>query len=275
MRRQTGLVWVARHSLAIAFAAAFVLPLVFIVLTAVMPEEQTLTPELWPRHWEWGNLAAVFQKAPMAQWFLNTMIYAVLASVFTLLASVPAAYALARYRFRGSNVAFLLVVAMMLLPPQVLVVPMYLVWASLGLTGTIWPLVLPMLFGDAFSIFLLRQFLLTIPDDYADAARIDGCGEFRTLWWVILPMLRPALAAVGLFTFFYAWNDYYGPLIYVSEQPSHWTLSIGLASFKSIHAVQWNLTMAATLIVMAPLIVVFFFAQKAFIEGVTLTGVKG
>jgi multiple sugar transport system permease protein len=211
----------------------------------------------------------------MARWMLNTTIYAVLATVFTLVSSVPAAYALARYRFRGTNAAFLLVVAMMLLPPQVLVVPMYLVWASLGLTGSIWPLVLPLLFGDAFAIFLLRQFLLTIPEEYADAARIDGCGEFRVLLRVVLPMMRPALAAVGLFTFFYAWNDYYGPLIYLSETPDLWTLSIGLASFKTVHAVQWNLTMAATLIVMAPLVIVFFFAQKAFIEGVTLTGVKG
>jgi multiple sugar transport system permease protein len=167
------------------------------------------------------------------------------------------------------------VVAMMLLPPQVLVVPMYLIWADLKLTGTIWPLVLPLLFGDAFAIFLLRQFLLTIPEEYANAARMDGCSELQVLLKVVLPLMRPALAAVGLFTFFYAWNDYYGPLIYVSERPEHWTLSLGLATFKTVHAVQWNLTMAATLIVMAPLIIVFFFAQKALIEGVTLTGVKG
>jgi multiple sugar transport system permease protein len=269
------LLWVARHSLAIALAAGFVLPIVFIVLTALMPDRQALTSDLWPSSWEWSNLVTVFERAPLLRWLTNTVIYASLATVFTLISSVPAAYALARYRFRGRNAAFLLVVAMMLLPPQVLVVPMYLVWADLKLTGSIWPLVLPMLFGDAFAIFLLRQFLLTIPEEYANAARIDGCGELRVLLKVILPMMRPALAAVGLFTFFYAWNDYYGPLVYLGEMQEQWTLSLGLASFKTVHAVQWNLTMAATLIVMAPLIIVFFFAQKAFIEGVTLTGVKG
>jgi multiple sugar transport system permease protein len=148
-------------------------------------------------------------------------------------------------------------------------------WARLHLTGTIWPLVLPSLFGDAFSVFLLRQFLLTVPEDYLNAARIDGCGELRVLTRVVLPMMRPALVAVGLFSFFNAWNDYYGPLIYTGETPAHWTLALGLATFKTSHAVQWNLTMAATLIAMAPVIIVFFFAQKAFIEGVTLTGVKG
>ncbi|TDD61290.1 carbohydrate ABC transporter permease [Kribbella antibiotica] len=267
--------WVATHCVAIAIAAAFIMPLIFIGLTAVMPDEQALTPDLWPKSWEWGNLATVFRTAPLSRWLLNTVIYAVLATIFTLVSAVPTAYALARYKLRGTNIAFLLVVAMMLLPPQVLVVPMYLIWASLGLTGSIWPLVIPLLLGDAFSIFLLRQFLLTIPEDYADAARIDGCGELRVLLRVVLPMMKPALAAVGLFTFFYAWNDYYGPLIYLSEMPDQWTLSIGLASFKSVHSVQWNLTMAATVIVMAPLIILFFFAQKAFIEGVTLTGVKG
>jgi multiple sugar transport system permease protein len=168
------------------------------------------------------------------------------------------------------------VIATMMLPPQVVVVPMYLVWAQqLHLTGTLWPLLIPMAFGDAFSIFLLRQFLLTIPSEYVDAAKVDGCGDFRAMIHVVLPMARPAIAAVGLFQFFYCWNDYFGPQIYASENPAAWTLSYGLETFKSAHHTDWNLTMAATLMVMAPVIIVFFFAQKAFVEGVTLTGVKG
>ncbi|WP_214322822.1 carbohydrate ABC transporter permease [Nonomuraea sediminis] len=269
------LVWLADHSLAVALAIAFIGPLVFIALTALMSDRQALTSSLWPDHFQWSNLVEVFSRAPVLTWLGNTLLYAVPATVFTVVSSVPAAYALARYRFRFRRAAFLLVVAMMLLPPQVLVVPVYLIWARLHLTGTLWPLVVPLLFGDAFAIFLLRQFLLTIPEEYAQAARIDGCGEFRVLVRVILPMIRPAIAAVALFQFFYAWNDYYGPLVYTGEAAEHWTLSLGLASFKSVHSVQWNLTMAATLLVMAPLIAVFFFAQKAFIEGVTLTGVKG
>ncbi|MFI6323442.1 carbohydrate ABC transporter permease [Nonomuraea sp. NPDC050556] len=266
---------IADHSIAIALALAFVGPLAFIVLTALMSDRQALTSALWPSPFEWTNLVEVFSRAPVLRWLGNTLVYAVLVTVFTVVSSVPAAYALARFRFRGRKAAFLLVVAMMLLPPQVLIVPVYLIWAQLHLTGTIWPLVLPALCGDAFAIFLLRQFLLTIPEEYAQAARIDGCGEIRVLLRVILPMIRPAVAAVSLFTFFYAWNDYYGPLVYTGEVAENWTLSLGLASFKTVHSVQWNLTMAATLLVMAPLIAVFFFAQKAFIEGVTLTGVKG
>src|SRR5919206_151077 len=129
--------------------------------------------------------------------------------------------------------------------------------------------------GDAFSIFLLRQFLMTIPNEYLDAAKVDGCGDLRTLLRVVLPMARPGIAAVALFQFFYAWNDYFGPQIYASENPGAWTLSYGLESFKGAHHTDWNLTMAATVLVMAPVILVFFFAQKAFVEGVTLTGVKG
>jgi multiple sugar transport system permease protein len=192
-----------------------------------------------------------------------------------LLASVPTAYALAKLRWRGRTAMFLTVICMMMLPPQVVSVPLYLMWANVGLTGSLWPLIVPMLFGDAFSIFLLRQFLLTIPAEYLDAARVDGCGEWRTLLRVVVPMARPGIAAAALFQFFYAWNDYYGPLLYTSENESHWTLSLGLASFHTVHHVDWNLVTAATVLTMAPIIVVFFFAQRAFVQGVTLTGVKG
>jgi multiple sugar transport system permease protein len=153
---------------------------------------------------------------------------------------------------------------------------MYLFWAKqLHLSGTLWPLIIPLAFGDAYSIFLLRQFLLTVPKEYVEAAKVDGCGDFRALVRVVLPLARPAIAAVALFQFFYLWNDYFGPQIYTSENPGAWTLSYGLGTFKSAHHTNWNLTMAATLLVMAPVIAVFFLAQKAFIEGVTLTGVKG
>jgi multiple sugar transport system permease protein len=167
------------------------------------------------------------------------------------------------------------VIAMMVLPPQITQVPVYLMWAKANLTGTLWPLILPNLLGDAFSIFLLRQFLLTIPEEYADAARIDGCSEWRVMTNIILPMAKPAIAATGMFMFFASWNDYYGPLLYTSENTAHWTVSLGLAQFRTAHQVQWNLSMAATLLVMLPVMVLFFFAQKAFVEGVTLTGVKG
>ncbi|GAA3114005.1 carbohydrate ABC transporter permease [Planomonospora alba] len=275
VRGRRALYWVATHALALAIAVMFLAPLVFIALTALMTDQQALTSDLWPRSWNWGNFAEVFARSDLLRWIGNTMLYAGLGTAFMLLSSVPVAYALARFRFPGRRTAFLAVITTMMLPPQVVAVPVYLVWARADLTGTLWPLVLPMLLGDAFSIFLLRQFLLTIPREYTEAARVDGCSDLATLLRIILPMARPAIAAVALFQFFYCWNDYYGPLLYASTEVENWTLSIGLASFKALHSVQWNLTMAATLLVMAPVIIVFFLAQKVFIEGVTLTGVKG
>lgn len=275
-QRRRALHWIAVHALGIAAAAFFVLPFVFVFLTAVMSDNQALTRDLWPHTWQWSNFRTVWDTPGFLTWWRNTLLYAVGGTVLTIVSSLPVAYALAKFRFRGRNVIMMLVISTMMLPPQVIIIPMYLFWAKqLGLDGTLWPLIIPMAFGDAFTIFLLRQFLLTIPKEYTEAAKVDGCGEVRTLLTVILPMIKPAIAAVALFQFFYCWNDYFGPQIYASSNPAAWTLSYGLESFKGAHHTNWNLTMAATVLVMAPVIMVFFFAQKAFIEGVTLTGVKG
>ncbi|WP_425956805.1 carbohydrate ABC transporter permease [Xylanimonas sp. McL0601] len=275
VRHRPPLVWVADHAVFLALALAFLAPFAFVVMTAFMSAGQAGTTFSWPTEWHPENFALVFQKLPMLKYFGNSLLYAVLATVFMLLSSVPAAYALARIRFRGSGIFFLAIIAMMLLPPQVTTVPLYVMWARLHLTGTLWPLILPNLLGDAFSIFLLRQFLLTIPLDYTEAARLDGCGEVRTMLQVIVPMAKPGIAATAIFLFFHSWNDYYGPLLYTSENESAWPVSYALAQFRGAHAVDWNLTMAATLVAMVPVVVIFFFAQKAFVQGVTLTGVKG
>ncbi|AXE77935.1 MULTISPECIES: carbohydrate ABC transporter permease [Streptomyces] len=275
-RRKSLLNWIAVHALGVAAALFFVLPFVFLLLTSLMSDQQALTRDLWPHPFEWSNYRRVFETDGFLTWWRNTLLYAGLGTVLTVVSSLPVAYALAKFRFRGRHLSLMLVISMMMLPPQVVVIPMYLFWAKqLDMSGTLWPLIIPMAFGDAFSIFLLRQFLLTIPNEYLDAAKVDGCGEFRTLMRVVVPMAKPGIAAVALFQFFYAWNDYFGPQIYASENPGAWTLSYGLDSFKSAHHTDWNLTMAATVLVMAPVILVFFFAQKAFVEGVTLTGVKG
>jgi multiple sugar transport system permease protein len=274
-RRESLLIFIARHAVAIALCLMFLAPVVFVVLTSFMSSGQSLTSHYWPEVWHPSNYVEVFRKTQMPRYLLNTVLYAVLATTFTIASSVPAAYALAKLRWRGRTATFLVIICMMLLPPQITTVPLYLMWADYHLTGTLWPLILPTLFGDAFSIFLLRQFLLTIPNEYLDAARVDGCGEWRTLLRVVAPMARPGIAATAMFQFFYAWNDYYGPFLYTSENQSNWTLSLGLASFRTLHAVAWNLVTAATVLTIAPVVVVFFFAQKAFVQGVTLTGVKG
>ncbi|MHC5258415.1 carbohydrate ABC transporter permease [Streptomyces sp. UC4497] len=275
-RRQRILNWIAVHSIAIAVALLFVLPFVFVFLTSVMSDGQAMSGDLWPDSWHWENYKAVLQTDGFLDWWKNSLLYAGLGTLFTVCSAIPVAYALAKFRFRGRRTAMLLVISTMMLPPQVIVIPMYLVWAQqFHLSGTLWPLIIPMAFGDAYSIFLLRQFLLTIPKEYIESAKVDGCGELRTLLRIVVPMAKPGIAAVALFQFFYCWNDYFGPQIYAAQNPASWTLSYGLESFKSAHSVNWNLTMAATLLVMAPVCLVFFFAQKAFVEGVTLTGVKG
>jgi multiple sugar transport system permease protein len=274
-KRQNRLAWIAKHSIAIVLVIMFVTPVVYLVLLSLMTSNQALTSDYWPKTWHPENYLRVFQVTQLPRYLLNTVIYAVSATVLTLASSIPAAYALAKLKFRGSNVLFLTVICVMMLPPQVVTVPLYLMWARYGLTGSLWPLIIPAMFGDAFCIFLLRQFLLTIPTEYLDAARVDGCGEWRTLLKVVLPMARPGIAAAGLFQFFFSWNDYYGPLLYTSENEKAWTLSLGLASFHSVHHVDWNLVTAATVLAMAPLIIIFFFAQRAFVQGITLTGFKG
>lgn len=265
----------AEHSLLIAIAIAFVAPIVFILLTSLMTNHQALSTDLWPHPFKFENFIQVFRDEPVAKYALNSFLYAFLATLGVLLSSIPAAYALAVLKWRGRSVVMILVLVAMMLPEQVTIIPVYVMFAKLHLVGSIAPLIIPNWFGDAFSIFLLRQFFLTIPSEYADAARIDGCGELRILTNVYLRLAKPAIAAVALFSFFYCWNDFFGPLIYTGETPGHWTLSVGLAQFRTLHQVQWNLTMAATLLFMAPVIALFFAAQKVFIEGVTLTGIKG
>jgi len=280
VRRKRLLIAVANHSLLIAASIAFLAPFAFITLTALMTNNQALSANLWPHPFAWHNFIDVFTKAPLWRWTFNTFEYAVLATLGVVLSSVPVAYALARLRWRGRNLAFIVVLIALMLPPQVTVIPLYVMWAKFhpfgfNFIGTLWPVIIPNWFGDAFSIFLLRQFFLTIPEEYMDAARVDGCGELRILTTVVARLAKPAIAAVALFSFLYTFNDFFLPLLYSGEQPHNWVLSIGLSEFRSLHQVQWNLTMAATLLVMAPVIVLFFLAQRAFVEGVTLTGVKG
>jgi multiple sugar transport system permease protein len=269
------LVWIAEHAALIALGIVTIAPIVFVVLTSLMTSNQALTASIIPRPFDFGNYVRVFTELPLAQWFGNSALYAVLATLFMLLSSVPAAYALAQIQFKGANLIFTAIIVTMLLPPQVTAVPVYVMWSHLHLTGTLWPLILPNLLGDAFSVFLLRQFFLTIPKEYGDAARMDGAGEWRVLWSVVMPMARPGIASAAIFMFFHSWNDYYGPLLYASENDRAWPIAYGLATFRGQHGSDWSMTMALTVVIMVPVVVIFFFAQKAFVEGIALTGVKG
>jgi multiple sugar transport system permease protein len=276
IRRRRLLLAVANHSVAIALSLAFLLPFVFIVATGLMTNQQALSPNVWPHPFVWSNFKTVFDSFPFVRYTVNTVTYAGLATLGVVLSCVPVAYALSRLQWRGRQLAFVLVLSTLMLPPQVTIVPLYLIFVRLHWIGSLKPLIVPMFFGDAFSIFLLRQFFLTIPYELSDAARVDGASELQILTRIIVPLAKPAIAAVALFQFLYSWNDFFSPLVYAGSNPNSWTLAVALQQFTSLsRGVLWNLQMAGSVLFMLPVIVIFFFAQKVFVEGVTLTGVKG
>ena len=281
VRRRQLLYRIADHAILIMISAIFLVPIVFMFATAVMSDDQTLSTSFWPDPFVWSNFSTVFDQVPLARYTWNTFLYAGLSTVGVLISSIPVAYAFSRLEWRGRNVVFLLVLSTLMLPTQVTSVSLYIIfardldWTGVDWIGTLKPLIVPSFFGDAFSIFLLRQFFMTIPKELSDAIRVDGGNDWTILTRVIVPLSKPALAAVGLFNFIYCWNNFYDPLVYVGTAPDSQTLSIAMASFRTMHHVQWNLTMAAALIFMIPVILIFFAAQRVFIEGITLTGVKG
>ena len=275
LRRRRFLTSVANHSMLIAVSLIFLMPLIFVTLTAFMTTEQALTTELWPRPFRWSNFADVFDTIPVVRYAANTMTIATLSTIGVVLSSIPVAYALSRMRWKGRQVSFVVVLATIMLPYQVTIVPLYVVFARYGWIPSFKPLIVPLFFGDAFSIFLLRQFFLTIPSELSDASRVDGASEWQIMTRVIVPLAKPAIAAVALFQFLYSWNDFFAPLLFVTDDPKLWTLAIGLSEFRGLHQVEYNLMMAASVLFILPVIVLFFLAQRVFIEGVTLTGVKG
>lgn len=274
-RRRRFLSSVATHAILIATATVFLLPVAFVLLTSLMTDQQALTPEYWPQPFRWSNYVQVFEKSALEVYVFNSVRIAVLSTVGIILSTIPVAYALSRLRWRGRQAVFVIILATLMLPFQVTVVPLYVVFVRYGWIPSLKPLIIPAFFGDAFSIFLLRQFFLTIPDELTDAARVDGASEFQIMTRVIVPLAKPAIAAVALFHFLWSWNDFFGPLLYLIDDQNLWTVTVGLSEFETLHHVEWNLLMAACVLFMLPVIVMFFLAQRVFIEGVTLTGVKG
>lgn len=205
----------------------------------------------------------------------NTAIIATLAIIGTLLSNAPVAYGFARLDWPGRDLVFILVLSTIMLPYQVTMIPLYLFFTeTLKWGDSILPIVVPAFFANAFDIFLLRQFFRTIPADLMDAARIDGAGEFRIFLQIVLPLSVPVLATITIFTFLWAWNDFLGPLLYLNN-PEHFTMALGLQDFKGQRNVAWNQLMAASTVFTVPIIILFFFAQRTFIEGIKLTGTKG
>jgi multiple sugar transport system permease protein len=278
-RRRRILVSVANHSLAIAFGVCFLVPFVFVMLNSLMPPDQVFSSHLVPRSIEWSNYSNVFRLFDVALFAGNTVVYAGLSTIGVVLSSIPVAYALSRMRWRGRQVALILVLATLMLPAQVTIVPLYVIFVRLHWIGSLKPLIIPAFFGDAFSIFLLRQFFLTVPEELSDAARVDGANEWQIMTRVVVPLAKSGIAAIALFQFLFAWNDFFNPLVYSGSNTNSMTFAVAITQLMQsqyVHSgVPWGTLMAAAVMFTIPVIVIFFFAQKVFIEGVTLTGVKG
>ena len=257
-------------------AVLYAMPFVWMLSTSVKPSAQVyLVPPVWiPATFEWGNFVRPWQNLPFATFYKNTLIYT-LASVFgQLLSSSLVAFAFARMRFRGRGFLFILILSTIMLPNQVTLVPLYLLFTKLHWINTLLPLIVPNFFGGAFNIFLLRQYMMTIPLELDDAARMDGASWFQIYWRIILPMARPALGVIAVLSFTFHWNDYLYPLIYLNET-KNFTISLGLPLLNSRYVTDIQATMAQSVIAVLPLIVLFFVAQRYYIQGVVVSGVKG
>ena len=263
------------YALLVLLSIVFISPFVWLVLASLKPSSEVFSDSLLPSTFTLENYTNVFRYAPIGQWLFNTVLVSTLSVVLVVASSVVVAYGFARLRFRGRGVLFGVLLASYMLPGAVTLIPTFLIWNELGLVGTLFPLFLGNLFGSSFYIFMLRQFFKNIPQDLMDAARLDGAGYFRVLVGVLLPLLRPALVAIAVFEFQAKWDDFLIPLIYLNDRDT-FTLSLGLASFKADYDMDWGLLMAASVMMTIPMIILFFAAQKLFIQGLSAsTGIKG
>ena len=274
--------WRIRLSLALttillaAVAILFLIPLIWMISSSLKPEYQVfeMPPRLIPDPVRWANYSEALTYVPFGRYTFNTAVITLAAICGHVLSCTVVAYGFARLRAPGRDAIFVLVLATMMLPYPVTMVPLYVLFNRLGWINTFLPLIVPAFFGSPFYIFLLRQFFLSVPRSLEDAARIDGANLFQILWRIILPLSMPAIATVAIFTFQFTWNDFLPPLIYLHDQRLY-TVALGLNFFRSSFQVSWAYLMAASLVTMLPVIVVFFFAQRLFIEGISLTGIKG
>lgn len=267
----------AYHALMLTISAIFLLPFYWMAISAFKNNAEIFSsPVAWfPDPIRWENIPALLSREdfPFLRQFANSVFYAGSVAVLVVFSCSLAAYSFACLRWRGRDVVFGLTVAALLMPTIVTFLPVYLAWSKLGLTGTYWPLISPFLFGDAFFIFMLRQFFLGVPRELMDAARLDGASEFRIWWQIVLPQVRTALVIVGLFALVYTWNEFFGPLIYLQDR-QEFPLSLGLFTFQSQRAAEWSASMTGALLTALPMVVLFLFTQRLFQRGLTTSGLK-
>ena len=260
------------------FSAFCVFPFLWLVRSSLMTSREmfTLPPALLPARAQWRNYSDLFQVLPFGRYFLNTLLIVAINVLGAVLSNTLIAYAFARIRFRGRKIMYALCLATLMLPQTVTMIPLFVEWKLLHGINTYAPLTVLSFFGNAFYIFMLHQFFKTIPLEYDEAAFVDGANYFQIVRDVIAPMSKPAIAVVALFTFLASWNDFMGPFLYINDQTKY-TLSLGLKYLISGYSVigQWQVLMAASVLIVLPVALIFFAMQRYFIEGLTMAGIKG
>ena len=257
-------------------AIVIMIPLAWMISTSLKLESQVFLfpPKLFPNPIVWQNYPEALTVLPFAIYFKNSIIVSAFSILGAVLTSGVVAYSFARLRWPGRDWLFLLVLATMMLPTQVTIIPQFVIFRELGWLDTLLALIVPYWTAGAFFVFLLRQFFTTIPADLDEAALIDGCSRIGIMWRILLPLSAPALAAVAIFAFQWSWNDFFHPLVFINSR-ENWTVALGLAAYRNTFGTTWTLLMAASVASIMPLVLVFFFAQRYFIQGVVFSGVKG
>ena len=262
--------------LTVLLGLAFFLPFGWLVSSSLKTDVQIFVhPPRWiPSPWMWSNYPRALEFAPFTDYAVNSIRIAVLSALGAAISSALVAYGFARIQWPGRDLFFFVTLTTLMIPFQVTMVPTFLLFKWLGLAGTHWALIVPYWFGNAYFIFLLRQFLMTIPGELSEAARIDGASELAIFGRIVMPLARPGLAVVALFQFMHAWGDYLGPLIFLRSE-EQFTIALGLQRFLGGHMTEWGYLMAASTMATLPIVVLFFVTQRTFIEGISLTGIKG
>jgi alpha-1,4-digalacturonate transport system permease protein len=258
----------------VTLALVALVPIVWTVLGSFKSPTELASrpPTFLPESWALTNYSSALTRFDFVTYLTNSVIVTIAATLLTLVVNSMAAYALAKYNFRGKNALFLLTLATIMIPLQVILIPVYQVVASLGMVNTLWGLIIPAA-ATPTGVFLLRQYMLTIPDELLEAARVDGSGEFRTFVRIVLPLCRPALAVVAIFSVMWRWNDFLWPLV-VAQSESVYTLPVALARFNAEETVPFNLILAMSVISIVPVIVLFLFFQRQIATGIANTGIK-
>jgi ABC-type glycerol-3-phosphate transport system permease component len=272
---------IATYGLLIAGSVVMLVPLAWMVLTSLKTFDEVIAaPPVWlPQQPQWGNYREALTTFDFSRYLFNSLLICLTTIAGTLVSCSLAAYAFACLKARGRDLVFALLLSTMMLPAQVTIIPLFKMFASIGWINTFLPLIVPSFFAtNVFAIFLLRQFFLAVPRDYIEAARLDGASELRILWSIFVPLSRPVLLTVAVFAFIGAWNDLWGPLIYLHDD-AKFTMPLGLLNFIGTsgraQGSPWHLVMAVSTVMMVPIVVLFFLAQKRFIEGIATSGVKG